>query len=43
MILATQEEEIIRIASAARCGQMVHENLSLKNNHRKVLTDWLKH
>jgi hypothetical protein len=34
MILATQEEEIIRIASVARCGQIVHENLSQKQSQK---------
>jgi hypothetical protein len=42
VILATQEAEIRRIVVGSQPGQVVHETLSQKPLHEKVLVEWLK-
>jgi hypothetical protein len=42
VILATQKQEIRRIAVQSQFGQIVHETLSQKNPSQKGLVEWLK-
>jgi hypothetical protein len=42
IILAIQEAEIRRIVIQSQPRQIVHENLSKKNHHKKGLVEWLK-
>jgi hypothetical protein len=42
VILATQEAAIRRIEVQSQPGQIVHETLSQKTLHKKVLVGWLK-